>query len=228
MAYFVFKQRGKRSYLALRKKRVKGFLRWKWVDCEEKYVRTGSSFLVITGGRGSGKTREMKKLAMRSYEVFGVPGVYIKCAEGLENWFRRAGIDKEELKGLKQFEKVELLVDRLRGRAVFLDGVDRVSGKVKVEAVKEIVRAARAGAVSCVDVKRVDVGILVELRRRQGLKRWESLKLVELGFREEEVKDIGNVLALILVFCFGLFFGMGEAFVGAMGLRYLVREGRRW
>jgi len=226
MAYFVFKNRGRRSYLAIRRKRVRGWWRWKWVDTEERYVR--SSFLVVVGGRGSGKTRELRKLAKRSSEVFGAPGVYIKCVEGLENWFRRAGLDSNELKGLKQFEKVELLIDRLSGQAVFLDGVDRVSGKVKVEAVKRIIRGARAGAVSCESEKRVDTGIVQELRRRQGLRKWESLRVVELGAREEEIKDIGNILALVLVVCFGLFLGMSEAIIGAMGLRYLVREGNRW
>jgi hypothetical protein len=225
VAYFVFKSNGRRSYLYLRRVRYKGVWRWRWRDVEEKYIR--SSFLVICGGRGSGKTREMKKLTMRSSEVFGVSGVYIKCAEGIDNWFKRAGIEQDELKGLKQFEKVELLIDRLRGRAVFLDGVDRVSGKVKVETVKRIIGVARAGAVSCESEKRVDVGILQAIRRKQGLRKWESLRVVELGAREEEIKDIGGIIAVFLVLGFGLFFGISEAVLGAMGLRYLVREGNR-
>ena len=225
MAYFVFKNKGRRSYLAIRRKRVKGIWRWRWVENREEYIK--SSFLVICGGRGSGKTREMKKLTMRSSEVFGVSGVYIKCAESLDNWFKRAGLEQEELKGLKQFEKVELLIDRLKGRAVFLDGVDRVSGKVKVEAVKRIIGVARAGAVSCESEKRVDVGILQAIRRKQGLRKWESLRVIELGKRDEEIVDVGNILALVLVIGLGLFLGMSEAMIGAMGLRYLVREGNR-
>ena len=226
MAYFVFKSRGSRSYLALRNVRYKGVWRWRWRDSKEVYIR--DRFLVVVGGRGSGKTREMKKLTMRSSEVFGVSGVYIKCAEGLNDWFKRAGLDKEELKGLKQFEKIELLIDRLKGRAVFLDGVDRISGKVKVEAVKRIIRVAKAGAVSCESDKRVDIGILQAIRRKQGLRKWESLSVVELGAREEEIKDIGGIIAVFLVLGFGLFFGISEAMIGAMGLRYLVREGNRW
>ena len=225
MAYFVFKNKGRRSYLAIRRKRVKGIWRWRWVENREEYIK--SSFLVVVGGRGSGKTRELKKLTIRSMEVFGAPGVYIKCAESLDNWFKRAGLEQEELKGLKQFEKVELLIDRLRGRAVFLDGVDRVYGKVKVETVKRIIGVARAGAVSCESEKRVDVGILQAIRRKQGLRKWESLRVIELGKRDEEIVDVGNIIALVLVIGLGLFLGMSEAMIGAMGLRYLVREGNR-
>jgi len=226
MAYFVFKRKGAKCYLALRNKRVRGFGRFRWVDVKEKYIR--SSFLVVVGGRGTGKTRELKKLTKMSSLVFGAPGVYIKCAEGIENWFKRAGICEEELKGLKQFEKVELLIERLKGKAVFLDGVDRVNGKVKVEAIKRIIRVSAGGAVSCENEKRIDAGIVVEIRRKQGLKRGEGLYVVELGKREEEIKDIGGVLALVLVLFFGLFLGMAEAFVGAVALRILVREGSRW
>jgi hypothetical protein len=225
MAYLVFKRRGRKTYVALRRVEYRGFKRKRRV-CREVYLK-GKCFIFV-GGRGTGKTRELRKLCNRSLEIWGINGVFLRGEEGIENWFRRAGLEDEELKGLKQFEKVELLIDRLKRKAVFIDNVDKVSSKVKVEAVKKIIFVSSFIGVSAENEKRIDTGIVQALRKKQGLRRGDSLKVIELGKREEEVKDIGGIISLVLVFCLGLFFGLSEAFVGAIGLRYLVREGNRW
>lgn len=226
MAYIVFKPRGRKTYIALRRVEYKGFGRFKRRLVSEEYL-SGRCF-VFVGGRGTGKTRELRKLNGRSVEVFGRRAVLINGAEGIDNWFKRAGIEGEELKGLKQFEKVELLINKAKGRPVLIDNIDKVSSKVKIEAVKRLIGGSSFVAVAAESEKRIDVGIIQALRAKQGLRRFERLKTINLGQREEEIKDIGGIVALVFVFVFGLVFGVSEALLGALGIRYLSREGRRW
>jgi hypothetical protein len=226
MAYIVFKPRGKKTYIALRRVEYKGFGRFRRRLVNEEYL-SGRCFVFI-GGRGTGKTRELRKLNSRSVEVFGRRAVLLNGAEGIDNWFKRAGLSEEELKGLKQFEKIELLVEKARNRPVLIDNIDRVSSRVKTEAVKRLISVSSFAAVAAESEKRIDVGIIQALRAKQGLRRFERLKAIHLGQREEEIKDIGGVIAIVFVFVFGLVFGVSEALLGALGIRYLSREGRRW
>ena len=127
MPYLVFKNsrvNRYRGFIALRHKRffsIKPFGVWK--SEKETYIRK-LPFFVITGGVGSGKTRELQKLVNWSQNLFGVEGVYLNAKEGLDNWYKRAGLTNEDLKGLKQFEKNELLKETLKGKAVFIDDLD--------------------------------------------------------------------------------------------------------
>lgn len=157
LAYIVLKrgEYGRRlATLRLRDVRVFRFLGYRRVLRSERYVKKGR-VLVITGGKGTGKTRELMKLWQSAKDVWGVEGVYISVSEAPENWFRRGGLSQEELKGLRQFEKFQLLAERVRGKAVFLDDIDRAEGfgwKVKIEAIKMLIRSARAVVVSCTEI----------------------------------------------------------------------------
>ena len=213
-------------WLALRHKKffsIKPFGSFKTE--KETYIRK-LPFFVITGGVGSGKTRELKKLEKWSFNLWGVEGVYLNAREGLTNWYRRAGLDDEALRGLKQFEKNELLIEALRGKAVFIDDLDGVFNKVKVSLIRELIKNARGGAVAFENPKKVYPAILQTLKAKQRLKPKEDLKTIDLG-RSEEVIDIGLVVALALVFGLAIMWGVSEALLVALGFRWLVRYGER-
>jgi hypothetical protein len=232
MAYLVFKGVGfwrKKSHIVLRDVRTFRFLGFRRVLKSERYVSKKAKVLLFQGGSGSGKTRELLKLSERSKEVWGLEGVYIPCGESLENWFKRAGLSSEDLKGLRQFEKVGLLISRLKGKAVFLDDVDRVDSKVKLDAVKWLIRSAGMVVCSCRDVYKIQDGIEYELRKKLKLKAYQGMGeyVVDLGGSDVEVKDVGMIVAIVLIvfvaFTWGLTFGL----MGALALKYVVSEGRR-
>ena len=75
-------------------------------------------------------------------------------------------------------------------------------------------------------MKKVDSGILSSLRSRQRLSRFENLKYVDLGGTEEEVKDIGIILIIFLMLGAGLIYGMHDAFILGLLLRYMTIEWR--
>ena len=227
MAYLVLKRGYQRNkpYLALRRVEYKGIGRFRRRIEREEYVK--ANFLVIKGGRSSGKSRETHKLYRWAVELWEVEGVWFRATESLENFFRRAGLTKEDLRGLSQAEKISRLIETCEGKAVFIDDIDKVEGKVKKQVVKSLIRVSKGWAVSCENERKIDAGITAEIRRKQGLKKWESLNILDLGRKEEEIKDIGMLMAIFLILGVALAFGFTEALLGALGLRYLVREGEK-
>jgi len=228
MPYLVWKKKFDRQkgFLALRQKR---FFSIKPIGVfkteKENYIRR-LPFYAITGGVGTGKTRELKKLARWSNNLFGTEGVYLNAKEGLDNWYKRAGLSNEDLRGLKQFEKNELLIERLKGRAVFIDDLDGVNNKVKVSLLKELIKNSRGGAVAFENVKRVHPAIIQTLRAKQRLKTKEDLRVIDLG-RSEEIVDVGMVVAIVLIFGLALIWGFSEALLLALGFRLFVRYGEK-
>ncbi len=227
MAYLVLKRGYQRNkpFLALRKVEYKGIGRFRRRVEREEYVKVG--FLVIKGGRSSGKSRETHKLYRWSQELWGVPGVWFRTSESLDAFYKRAGLTKEDLRGLSQAEKIAKLIEVCEGKPVFIDDIDKAEGRQKRQVLKSLIRVSKGGALSCENEKRIDTGIMAEIRRKQGLRKWESLKLLDLGRKEEEIKDIGMMVAVFLILGVALFFSFHEALLGALGLRYLVREGDR-
>jgi len=230
MAYLVLKGEGfwrKRQSLVFRDVRVVRFLGLRRVLKSERYVKK-KPVIVLEGGAGTGKTRELLKVYGRAKSVFGTEGVYIACGESLENWFKRAGLSAEELKGLRQFEKIEKMVERLKGKVVCLDDVDKLeSSKVKISAVKWIVRVAKVVVLSCVSVKKVNPSIVEELRKKLRLKPWETLETLDLGGSQSEIKDIGMIVAIVMVVVLAMAWGLTAGLLSALALRWLVNEGRR-
>ena len=227
MAYLVYKNPHDREkgFLALR--RVKTFLHkpFEWKTTKETYIRR-LPFYVITGGVHTGKTRELKKLMGWSQNLWGVEGIYLNAREGLTNWYKRAGIDDEELKGLKQFEKNEFLIERLKGKAVFIDDIDGVFNKVKVSLLKEIIRNSTGGAVSYENPKQLHPSLLQTIKAKQRLKPKEDLKTIDLG-RSEEIVDVGMIVALILVFGLAMLWNVSEALLLALGVRWMIKYGEK-
>jgi len=231
MAYLVLKGEGfwrKRQSLVFRDVRVVRFLGLRRILRSEKYVQK-KPVIVLEGGAGTGKTRELVKLSGWAKTVFGVEedGVYIACGEGLENWFKRAGLSAEDLKGLRQFEKIEKMVEKLKGKVVCLDDVDKVDSKVKMSAVKWIIRVAKVVVLSCASIKKVNASIVEELRKKLRLKPWEVLETLDLGGSQSEIKDIGMIVAIGFVVIIALAWNITAGLLLALALRWMVNEGRR-
>ena len=230
MAYLVLKGEGfwrKRQSLVFRDVRVVRFLGLRRVLKSERYVQK-KAVIVLEGGAGTGKTRELLKVSGWAERVFGVQGVYIACGESLENWFKRAGLSAEDLKGLKQFEKAQKMIEALKGKVVCLDDVEKLEGsKVKVSAVKWIIRVAKVVVLSCVKLKNINPSIVEELRKKLRLKAWESLETLDLGGSQSEIKDIGMIVAIVMVVVLAMAWGLTAGLLSALALRWLVNEGRR-
>jgi hypothetical protein len=195
----------------------------------ERYIQK-KPVIVLEGGAGTGKTRELLKVYSASDKVFGAEGVYIACGEGLENWFKRAGLSAEDLKGLKQFEKIEKMVEKLKGKVVCLDDVDRLDrkdSKVKVSAVKWIIRVAKVVVLSCASIKQVNASIVEELRKKLKLKAWEVLETLDLGGSQSEIKDVGMIVAIVMVVVLAMAWNITAGLLSALALRWLVNEGKR-
>jgi hypothetical protein len=229
MAYLVLKGEGfwrKRQSLVFRDVRIVRFFGLRRVLKSERYVQK-KAVIVLEGGAGTGKTRELLKVYSASDKVFGAEGVYIACGEGLENWFKRAGLSAEDLKGLKQFEKVQKMIEALKGKVVCLDDVDKVDSKVKISAVKWIIRVAKVVVLSCVSVKKLHPSVVEELRKKLRLKAWEVLETLDLGGSQSEIKDIGMIVAIVFVVILALAWGISAGLLSALALRWLVNEGKR-
>jgi len=231
VAYIVFKSGfwRRRPQLALRDVHQLDFGFFKWTSTKEKYIRK-DKVLVVLGGLGAGKTRELSKLAKRCQDVFGQEGVFIAVGESLTNWYKRAGLSSQDLKGLSQFEKNELLIERCKGKVVFLDDLDRADGKVKVDVLKWLIRVADRVVVSARDLKRVNPSLEFELRRKLKLKDWEGFPegvVVDLGKRETEVRDVGLLVGIVLVVFVAMSWGLTQALLGALAMRWIVAEARQ-
>jgi len=229
VAYLVLKGGGfwrKRQSLVLRDVKVVKVLGLRRVLRSEKYVQK-KPVLILEGGAGVGKTRELLKVSGWAERVFGAEGVYIACGESLENWFKRSGLSAEDLKGLRQFEKIEKMIEALKDKVVCLDDVDRVDSKVKVSAVKWIIRVAKVVVLSCVSIKKLNASIVEELRKKLKLKAWESLESLDLGGSQSEIKDIGMIVAIVMVVVVALAWGISEGLLSALALRWIMAESKR-
>ncbi len=230
MAYLVLKGEGfwrKRQSLVFRDVRVVRLFGLRRVLKSERYIQK-KAVIVLEGGAGTGKTRELLKLSDWAKNIFSVEGVYISCGESLENWFKRAGLSAEDLKGLRQFEKIERMIEKLKGKVVCLDDVDKLeSSKVKVSAVKWIVRVAKVVVLSCASIKKVNASIVEELRKKLKLKAWESLETLDLGGSQSEIKDVGMIIAIVMVVIIALAWNITAGLLLALALRWIFNEGKR-
>jgi hypothetical protein len=233
MAFLTFKHRGafwrKTSAVAVRKIKTINILGYKKTISQERYVKKGK-VIIIQGGTGTGKTRELEKFFRKAEQVFHENGVYISVAESIENWYKRVGLTNEELKGKRQFEKNQLMIEKLKGKIVFMDDIDQVkNSKVKLEEVKWIIRVAKRIICTCKDANRIHDAIRQEIYNKLKLKQWETMKdfIIDLGNNEVEVKDIGMVVAILMIVFAAITWGISEALIGALALRYISREGNK-
>jgi hypothetical protein len=231
LGYLVFKGGFWRKRKTLRFREISTFRLWFWSgrQVKETYIKKGK-VLVVQGGLGSGKTRELKKVERFARDIYGKDAVFIPVGEGLANWYKRAGLEREELKGLSQFEKNEKLTNACKGKVVILDDIDRAEGKVKVEVIKWLIRVAKVVVVSCRDIKKVHPSLEYELRKKLKLRSWhgwDDRLVVDLGRQETEIKDVGLVVGIVLVVFVAMSWGLTHALLGALAMRWLVAEARQ-
>jgi hypothetical protein len=111
---------------------------------------------------------------------------------------------------------------------VCLDDVDKLeSNKVKISAVKWIVRVAKVVVLSCVSVKKVNPSIVEELRKKLKLKAWETLETLDLGGSQSEIKDVGMIVAIVMVVIIALAWNITAGLLLALALRWIFNEGKR-
>jgi len=222
MAYLVLKETWNKNkpFLALRRVYYSLFGKKK---IKEEYIKVGN-FLVIRGGKGSGKTRELKKLAGWSKELFGCYGVYFSATEKMTEIFRKF-LSSSEMKKLPYQEKIRLCLERVKDLAVFIDDIDKISGYQKKDFIKGLIINSKAGAVAFEDEKFVYSSLIQEIRKKQGLKHDESLRVIDLGV-SEEVKDIGIIVGVVVLLIIAFMFRMPELVLLGWAFRWLVYEAR--
>ena len=228
--YLVLKDKGKRDRWSIRLRSVK-YLRVPFLGMRrvssERYVNK-RRVLIIVGGLGRGKTRELSKLLRWSGGLFGKEAIYIPVGEAVSNWYKRAGIDRDELKGLSQFEKNGKLIGKIKGKVVLLDDIDKAQSKVKTDLVKWLIRVSQVVVVSCGDMDKVNPSLVSELRKKAKLRdhqNWGDC-VIELGKEETEIRDVGLIVGLVLIVGIAIACGMTEALAGALAFRWLVAEAR--
>jgi len=205
MAYLVLKKRKNRktAHLNLRKVKILKVFGKEQRIVKEQYVK--KDCILIVGGRGTGKTRELKKLHENAILIWETEAYLINAKRVKE---------KEKIDP----EKVYLIDD--------IDTLDKVNDRPKINKIKEIIRKARAVVLTAENTKNIDSGLLSEIRRRQKKKKWETIEITDLGGTEEEIKDIGVILIIFLMLGAGLIYGMTDAFILGLLLRYLTIESR--
>jgi len=226
--YLVLKDKGKRNRLSVRIRNVR-YINLPLIGARkvssEKYIKK-RSVIIFTGGLGTGKTRELNKLLKWSDRLFAKDGIYISVSEAITNWYKRAGLSSEDLRGLSGFEKNRKLIDVCKNKVVILDDIDKAKSKMKIDVVKWLVRVSAYTVVSCEDIDKVNASIVLELRKKLKLKKHESISVINLGKEEVEVRDVGLIVGLIMVVGIAISWGITEALMGALAFRWLVSEAR--
>ena len=214
-------------YLVVKKlKKTKWSLRLRDERKRERYVKKGP-VLIVRGGKGTGKTRELRKMAKWARGLWGVEGFYFLAPEGISNWLYRVGLKAKDLRGMNQIEKLEKIYERLKDKAVIIDDIDKIQSTQKKDIIKTLIRNAKIVVVSCYDTEKIDPSIITELQKKlRNLKKRAQIEeyCINLGRTEEEIKEIGIILGVVLVIGVALIWGFTEALLGAVVFRWLIYE----
>ncbi len=224
MSYLVLKNtwRRKKPFLALKsvKRDLFGNIRQR-----EKYIKK-RSVMAVVGVKGSGKTRELRKIFRWSMDLYNADAVYIDVIEPIGDWYKRAGIENEEIKGLKRFEKDNKLVEVCKGKVILIDNIDHTT-KTKLSIIKRLISSCKVVIVSCEDTKKIDSSIYTELRKKAKVKAGEDIYKIELegGY---VIKDISMILGIglmvVLVVIYQQYWALGLIFT----LRMFQKEGNKY
>ncbi len=223
MSYLVLKHTWKRKKPFLALKTVKKNLFGK-VKQKEKYIKK-KPVMVIVGAKGSGKTRELKKFLKWSYSLYDCKAIYIDVIEPIGDWYKRAGLENKDLKGLKRFEKDNLLVERCKNKVVLIDNVDHTT-KTKISIIKRLISVSKIVIISCENIKKIDMSIYNELRKKAKVKKGEDIYKIELegGYVIKDISMIiGIGLMVVLVIIYQQYWALGLIFT----LRMFQKEGSK-
>lgn len=215
-------------YLVVKKlRKTKWSLRLRNERKKERYVKKGP-VLIVQGGKGTGKTRELKKITRWAQGLWGVEGFYFLSMEGFSNWMYRAGFEAKDLRGLHQIQKIEKLCEKLNNKVVIIDDVDKIQSAQKKDLIKTLIRNSRVAVISCYDIERIDPSIISELKKKlqKDLRKKAQIEeyCINLGRTEDEIKEIGIILGLVLIAGVAIIWGFTEALLGAVIFRWLIYE----
>jgi len=223
MPYLVIKENWQRKTPYLVLKKVRKNILGKRVQ-EEIYIKKTKVHLIV-GGKGSGKTRELMKIVSWSKKLYKREGIYINVEEPISDWYKRAGIESKEIRGLKGFEKNEKLIEKATDKVVCIDNIDKATGQKK-EVIKALIRNSYICFVSATNIKEINVGIIKELRDKVNLKEWDNIDTIDLG-TEFEILEVSNILAIVIVLILIIVYGQYWAFGLIFVFRYMSREGKQ-
>jgi hypothetical protein len=191
---------------------------------KETYIKKSNVYLVL-GGKGSGKTRELLKVQKWADQLFNRNGFYFNVLESMSDFYKRAGLESSDLRGLKSFEKNSLLIEKVKDQVVCIDNVDKASSQKK-EVIKDLIRNSGVIFVSAEDLKQIDLSIVKELMIKGNVSYSDNIPTIDLGndFEIVEVSGIlGVVILIVLIVFFQQYWALGVLFV----LRYMHRAGKQ-
>ncbi|MDD5360434.1 MAG: hypothetical protein PHI02_09270 [Sulfurovaceae bacterium] len=200
-------------------------------DLKEIYVpKTKSIFLF--GLAGAGKTKEFEKIYKNRFEIWTQKQEFIRisCILSLsdilnenvnqddKNSYLLDTIDDDEYiinsKELnKQYQQINLLVQKARKAICFIDDIDKLSGK-KLEVIKDIIKNSKQIILTASEKKNINKTILLSLERK---------KSYEIELNTDASYDITNYLiAFVMIIC--VVFGLYELAGFTFALRYMMKE----
>lgn len=142
---------------------------------KEQYVPKKNSIL-ITGLESSGKSKMLLKLYEEKENVYPKSKgfILIKATDSLSDWFRNIDeedvnnyldeLEEDEVKIIendlkKQYMKIQILLNKCRNKILFVDDIDKVTGKKK-EVMKDLLRASKIVIATSQDDKKMDKSIV--------------------------------------------------------------------
>jgi hypothetical protein len=141
----------------------------------EKYISKKKSIL-ITGLEASGKSKMLGKIYENRFEVYPKANgfIYIKSTDSLSDWFRNFSqldvdnyceeLDDDELLQVesdlkKQYMKIQILLNTTKNKILFVDDIDKATGKKK-EVLKDMLRLCKLVVATSKDDKEMDKSIV--------------------------------------------------------------------
>lgn len=141
----------------------------------ETYISKKNSIL-ITGFEASGKSKMLGKLYDNRFDVYPKAKgfIFIKSTDSLTDWFRnfseldinnyREELSEDELLQVesdlkKQYMKIQILLNTTKNKILFVDDIDKATGKKK-EVLKDMLRSCKLVIATSKDDKEMDKSIV--------------------------------------------------------------------
>ncbi len=163
---------------------------------DEKYISKSKSIL-ISGGQGSGKSKELKRLYMykeKIYQKHDKNFLWLNCSESISDWItcnvggQVEEYTNEEVDSKSFYIKIQALVNYADKAIVFIDDLDKASGR-KLEVIKDIQRVSKQFVATTTNKHHINKTIL---------------KIMGKGYHEielttDQAKDATNILFVVFL-----------------------------
>lgn len=193
---------------------------------EYKYIQKGMN-IAIEGAKGSGKTKELLKAYDKCFDIYKKEPVFIDATYSVTDWFKIneiPNITAQEKEGkiikriLTYFEKKDLLIDKLKGRVLFIDNLERIVGKgKKLELIRDMLINAETFYITY-----ESYSCLYPSIRRILDKKKKEIRIVKLSSGEAQDVTFMVIGLIVIILCF--LYNRWEVIGLVMGARYLMRN----